>query len=375
MVDDGAFFSRQLGLRGLDLDRLRASSALVAGVGNVGQPAALELARAGVGRLVLIDCGNVEPENLSRGIITRADLGTPKAVAAARVIRDDVPGVDVSAVVADVRVEVPEPVFSSCDAVVIATDSWSSRWSVNRWAHALPGRVQVIVAVGLLELNWDVVSSLPGGPCVQCPHGNNVPEDDDSGDCGIIVSGGVPRIDPSVSFTGAAAAAYAVLEVCSALGGAEPRFAGRMLSFEYEESAHRLLRIVPAPDCEGHRRLALGRDYVVVEDEGVALGELEGRVAEALAADPADVSLAAQQEILRSRTCRGCGALEEIGQPLLLAKGRAGTPCVNCGGTVFEVDPRSALEGRDRTLAELGVANGKAVVAHVGDRRTLVIRR
>jgi hypothetical protein len=129
--------------------------------------------------------------------------------AAAEAIALSVPGVDVSAVVADVRVEVPEPLISSFDAVVIATDSWSSRWFVNRCAHALPGKVKIIVSAGLRGLSWDLVSSLPGRACAQCPHGNDVPNTDDGGGCGIIGGGRVEQIDPSVSFTGGALAAYA----------------------------------------------------------------------------------------------------------------------------------------------------------------------
>lgn len=375
MVDDAAFFSRQQGLRELDLDRLHACSVLVVGIGNVGGPAALEIARAGVGQLTLVDRGTVEPANLSRGIFGTADLGTPKARAAASTIASSVAGVDVSALVADVRVEVPEPFFSSFDAVVTATDSWPSRWFANRWSHALPGKVKIVVTGGLSGLSWDVVSSVPGGACAQCPHGNDVPKTDEGGGCGIIGGARPERVDPSVSFTGGAVAAYLALEVCATLGGSGPRFAGSMLSFEYETGAHRLLRLVPGPDCEGHRRLVDGRDYVTVADEGVTIGELVDRVARVLGVHPDAVSLAAELEILRSRTCMNCGARDEIMLPLVIGGVQASTPCGACGALTFDIDARLALEGPGRTLAELGVRPGKAVIAYVGGTRIYVIRR
>ena len=62
-------------------DRLRASCALVVGCGALGCAAIDLLARAGVGRLVLVDRDVVEPTNLQRqSLYVDADAraGTPK---------------------------------------------------------------------------------------------------------------------------------------------------------------------------------------------------------------------------------------------------------------------------------------------------------
>jgi molybdopterin/thiamine biosynthesis adenylyltransferase len=375
MTDEAEFFSRQRRLRELDLDRLRAASALVVGLGNVGGPAALELARAGIGRIALIDHDQVMAANFSRGIFRDSDLGTSKVIAAASAIGSSVAKVAVDAFVADVRVEIPELLISSYDAVVIATDSWSSRWFVNRWAHALPGRVKIIVSGGLRGLSWDLISSVPGGACGQCPHGNEVSATDEGGGCGIIGDDGFERVDPSVSFTGSAVAAHMAMEVCATLGGSGPRYAGRMLSFDYEDGAHRVLSILPAPSCDGHRRLAEGSDYIVLADEGVTLGELERRVAATVGVDPGDVSLAVEHEVLRSRACRACGARNEIMLPLLIASAQASALCAGCGSRTFDFDLRTTLEGAERTLEQLGVPKGKAIIAFARGVRLYVIRR
>ncbi|MDE3097625.1 MAG: ThiF family adenylyltransferase, partial [Chloroflexota bacterium] len=229
------FFSRQRALDELDLDRLHASSAMVVGLGNVGGPAALELARAGVGRLLLVDRDEVAPENASRGIFCACDAGLPKAVAAAARIAELVPGVQVTPLIADARTDVPDTLFSASDALLIATDSWSSRMHANRWAHALPGRTKVVLTGGLTGLSWEVTSSVPGSGlgCSQCPHGAAVAGRDEEGGCGVQVRERQRRIDPSASFTGAVVASTMVMEACAALGGDGPRFAGRAVSFEY----------------------------------------------------------------------------------------------------------------------------------------------
>ncbi len=64
--------------------RLAGSAVAVLGVGGIGSWAALALASAGIGRLVLADCDRVELSNLNRQILyTEADLGRLKVHAAA----------------------------------------------------------------------------------------------------------------------------------------------------------------------------------------------------------------------------------------------------------------------------------------------------
>ncbi|MDX2101998.1 MAG: HesA/MoeB/ThiF family protein [Alphaproteobacteria bacterium] len=80
-------YSRQILLRevgGIGQERLKAARVLVVGMGGLGSPAALYLAAAGVGTLVLADGDQVEASNLNRQILhSTADIGRAKVDSAA----------------------------------------------------------------------------------------------------------------------------------------------------------------------------------------------------------------------------------------------------------------------------------------------------
>ncbi|MCS7161814.1 MAG: HesA/MoeB/ThiF family protein [Bacteroidia bacterium] len=72
-------YEPQQHLPGWSQEKLGASTALVVGVGGLGQPAALYLAAMGIGKLILVDPDTVAEVNLHRQpLYTEADLGKPK---------------------------------------------------------------------------------------------------------------------------------------------------------------------------------------------------------------------------------------------------------------------------------------------------------
>lgn len=92
------------------LERLRNAHVLVLGVGGVGAYAAEQLARAGIGRLTLIDGDCVEPSNCNRQLpALSSTLGQPKALVMAERLRQVNPGLDVQSRIEFIREsDVPE---------------------------------------------------------------------------------------------------------------------------------------------------------------------------------------------------------------------------------------------------------------------------
>lgn len=105
------------------LERLKGSSVLVVGVGGVGSYAAEAVARAGIGKITLMDGDTVQPSNLNRQLVAlTSTLGRNKAEVMAERIRDIDPDTDVTAL-ARFYEEDDELDLTAFDWVIDAIDS------------------------------------------------------------------------------------------------------------------------------------------------------------------------------------------------------------------------------------------------------------
>lgn len=85
MIARDTVFSRNTGVWGDDRQKtLERATILVAGAGGLGCFVSQTLVRSGVGCLILVDDGTIDPPDLNRQILyTREDLGRPKVEVAA----------------------------------------------------------------------------------------------------------------------------------------------------------------------------------------------------------------------------------------------------------------------------------------------------
>ncbi|MEZ5400076.1 MAG: ThiF family adenylyltransferase [Bryobacteraceae bacterium] len=116
---------------------VRASSVVIVGCGALGTVQASILARAGVGRLRLVDRDYVELDNLQRQwlyVESDAEESNPKAVAAARELRRANSTVEVEPVVGDLTPSSADDLLEGADLILDATDNFETRYLVNDWA-------------------------------------------------------------------------------------------------------------------------------------------------------------------------------------------------------------------------------------------------
>jgi molybdopterin/thiamine biosynthesis adenylyltransferase len=112
---------------------LRDASVLVIGAGALGSPVALYLAGAGVGRLGIVDDDDVEISNLHRQPLHfTPDVGEPKAESAAAKLRFLNPGIVVEAYRMRVDDTNAPGLVEGQDLVVDCSDSFATRYAVNK---------------------------------------------------------------------------------------------------------------------------------------------------------------------------------------------------------------------------------------------------
>jgi sulfur carrier protein ThiS adenylyltransferase len=129
--------------------RLRGASVGIAGAGGLGSNAAMALARAGVGRLVIVDFDRVEKGNLTRQYYFLDQIGELKVEALKANIERAAEGVKVDAVnLKLVPGKMAEP-FRNVDVVVEALDSAETKTRfVQEVLRDLPGK-PVVAASGV----------------------------------------------------------------------------------------------------------------------------------------------------------------------------------------------------------------------------------
>ena len=129
--------------------RLAASHVLVVGLGGVGAYAAEEIARAGVGRMTLIDADVVSLSNLNRQLpALHSTLGKPKAEVMAARLRDINPDLEIEVRNCFVRDEETEALLDAAhyDFVVDAIDTLSPKTFLIY--HALQRHLPIISSMG-----------------------------------------------------------------------------------------------------------------------------------------------------------------------------------------------------------------------------------
>ncbi len=113
-------------------ETLRNSSATVIGCGALGCVTAQLLARAGLGKIRIVDRDIVEIENLQRQILFEEnDIGTPKAIAAVEKLKKINSEVQIEALVKDLNPSNAEKIFENANIVLDGTDNMETRYLIN----------------------------------------------------------------------------------------------------------------------------------------------------------------------------------------------------------------------------------------------------
>jgi len=144
------------------------ASALIIGVGGLGSPAAMYLAAAGIGKLVLSDYDIVESSNLQRQIIHRNDaVGKDKVESGRQTIEALNPECRVEVVSYQLESDELRRMVDSVDIVLDCSDNYPTRFDINR---ACVETATPLVTGAAIRLEGQIMNYQPAAnsACYQC---------------------------------------------------------------------------------------------------------------------------------------------------------------------------------------------------------------
>jgi molybdopterin/thiamine biosynthesis adenylyltransferase len=214
---------------------LAGSRVLVVGIGGLGCPAALALARAGVGTIGIADDDVVDAGNLHRQILFRdEDVGQPKVEAAAAALLRAMPDLRVERHATRMLPQNAVELASRYDVIVEGSDNFATKFLA---ADAC--RIAKKTVVHGAAVRWHgtaLAVSANGGPCYRCLF-EDLPRENapNCADAGVV--------GPVVGIVGAVQADLAI----SLLGGED--VAGTLFTFDGQTLAARRRKIPRRAGC------------------------------------------------------------------------------------------------------------------------------
>lgn len=241
-------------------EKLLNSRVLLVGCGALGASHAEMLARAGIGRLRIVDRDFVEFTNLQRQTLFKeADAAErlPKAIAAKQRIAEINSEIEVEPIVADVNHSNIEPLIYECDLVMDGTDNFQVRYLLND-ACVRSGKTWIYGAA--VSSYGTTMTIIPGEtPCLRCIF-EEMPDAGSSPTCDT--AGVIMPIISSIS-------SIQVSEALKLLTGNRDDLHGSLVQIDIWANDWRKIKMnAPNPDC-----IACGKrqfEFLDAESQGFA---------------------------------------------------------------------------------------------------------
>ena len=213
--------------------RLKGATVLVSRIGGVGGTAAMQLAAAGIGRLILAHAGNVRPNDLNRQMLmTTAAVGSPRVETAKRQLHALNPHVEVEVVAENISEANAARLVGSCDAIVSAAPLFAERLLLNREAVR---QKKPMVDSAMYDFDARLMTILPGrSACLACLYPEVPPH--------------WKREFPVFGAVASTVGALAAVEVIKLVAGVGEPLAG-LLTMDLREMCFRTLSFTRRPDC------------------------------------------------------------------------------------------------------------------------------
>jgi len=232
-------YARHIVLRevgGVGQKRLKSARVAIVGAGGIGSAAIPALAGAGVGKLAIIDDGEVDLTNLHRQpLFAEGDVGSPKAERAAEFVHRLNRHVEVQAIRERIAAENADWLLSGHDLVLDGSDNFATRLAVSDACVSLA--IPLVSAAAVMFQGQ--VGLFRGRPCYRCWVGDAF----DADDCDTCAEQGV------LGALTATVGSFAALMAIRAIVGVGGEVAGAVHLFDGIKLSWREIRVPADPDC------------------------------------------------------------------------------------------------------------------------------
>ena len=235
-------FSRQIMLPEMDIAgqrKLVDASVLIVGMGGLGCPAAMYLAAAGVGRLLIADDDVVELTNLQRQIAhAEQSLGQAKVESARERLLSLNPDAEVVAINERLQGDSLDKAVARADLVLDACDNFETRFAINESCIAA---AKPLISAAAIRMQGQIAAfdtSIVTSPCYHCLYPQSGELDTSCARNGVMA--------PLVGIIGSVQA----MEAIKMLTGIGRNLVGRLLLLDAATMQWRDLKLPKDPACE-----------------------------------------------------------------------------------------------------------------------------
>lgn len=242
MLSDQDFmrYSRQLLLEEIGpqgQEKLSTSSVLIVGLGGLGTPAAMYLAAAGIGKIILADGDRLHISNLQRQILYRtADLGRSKVETAKHHLRELNPQVELITLPEHLECASLAKAIAHADLILDCSDNMPTRQAVNAACVAQAKPLISGSAVGFGGQLMVIEPPYDQG-CYRCLWPDDIEPQRNCRNAGVL--------GPVVGVIGTLQA----LEAIKMLAGIPSALSGKLRLFDGRQQSWRTFSLKRSPTC------------------------------------------------------------------------------------------------------------------------------
>jgi len=218
--------------------KLQQATVLIIGLGGLGSPVALYLARAGIGQLVLVDFDKVDLSNLQRQIIHNTQqISKEKVISAQDTLHAINPNITITPISEKLDKNALIEQMAQVDVVVDCSDNFATRFIIN---EASVKTKTPLVSGAALRFQGQISVFLPqrpNSPCYHCLYPEVNMEETTCSQNGVIA--------PLVGIIGSLQAS----EVIKVLLDIDTTLCGKLMLFNAYNMQWKTLQLAKDPAC------------------------------------------------------------------------------------------------------------------------------